>query len=95
MAHSRFLRSALNRLVNCLDNGENTDCALQIARLDLSMSQFLDYERWLREQDVPLATRRPISEMDEDDDLESREDIEREENRIMDRAEWDGCGGTM
>ena len=45
--------------------------------------------------DKPKKPRRPIEEMDEDDDLESREDIEREENRIMDRAEWDACGGKI
>ena len=43
--------------------------------------------------DKPKKTRRPISEMDESE--ESREDLEREENRIMDRAEWDACGGKI
>lgn len=51
-ANAHCLRSALKRLVECVENGTSTDYALMNARIDLGMTEYLAYDEYLRKNPI-------------------------------------------
>ena len=51
-ANAYCLRSALKRLVECVENGTSTDYALMNAQIDLGLTTYLAYDEYLRKNPI-------------------------------------------
>jgi hypothetical protein len=70
-ASATMLRSALKRLVDCVEQGTSPDYAIITARIDLNMTTYLAYDEYLRKHQL-------------EEDEESIDEIARHENRKLD-----------